>query len=47
MARLLAHGRFQRANIYSVPGGAAAGRIAALLAAAELNDSLLMKVNRY
>ena len=47
IARLLAHGRFARANIYSVPGGTAAGRIAALLAAATLDETLLMKANRY
>ena len=47
IARQLAQGRFPPANIYSVPGGTAAGRITALLAAAELDDSLLMKVNRY
>lgn len=47
IARLLAHGRFARANIYSLPGGTAAGRIAALLASAPLDETLLMKVNRY
>lgn len=47
VARLLAGGRFPRANIYSIPGGSAAGRIAGLLAAAPLDEELLMKVNRY
>lgn len=47
IARLLGHGRFPCANIYSVPGGTAARRMAALIAAAPLDESLLMKVNRY
>jgi len=47
LARLLAGGRLPRANIYSIAGGTAAGRIAALLATAPLDERLLMKVNRY
>lgn len=47
VARLLARGRLPPANIYSIPGGTAADRIVALLAAASLDEELLMKVNRY
>lgn len=43
----LAHGRYPVANVYSVPGGTAAKRIAEHLAGLVIDDALLMKVNRY
>lgn len=44
---LLTHGRYAAENVYGIPGGTAAERITAHLAAAVLDDALLMKVNRY
>ena len=44
---LLARGRYPVHNVYSLPGGTAAGRIAARLAEVVLDDALLMKVNGY
>ncbi|WP_420479191.1 UDP-N-acetylglucosamine 2-epimerase [Brevundimonas sp. FT23028] len=43
----LAHGRYPVANVYSVPGGTAATRIARHLADLVIDDALMMKVNRY
>lgn len=44
---LLAHGRYPVQNVYSLPGGTAAARIAHHLTQVVIDDALLMKVNRY
>lgn len=44
---LLSRGRYPAGNVYSLPEGTAANRVAAHLAEVVIDNDLLMKVNRY